>query len=358
MNTKTRIAGVAAAAVVLAGGGTAVALAAGTGTPATIAACANGGSLRQVTVSTASPAATPSCAASATPVQWGATAILPSPSPTTTSPSPSPTTTSPSPSPTPTGTQTGTPCVTSNTNGGCPAGGAYKDPADITNSNGYNTYVNANIFGTVTSQTLTSYSPGDWNVVTSSAAGDTSVEGYPDVQQLYTLATNSPDPLSGFATLTGTESETMPHNSGTIAEGAWDLWTNYTSDIMVWTDNNGRCNSGAQGTLLAASQTVAGVTYDVYQYGGAGQEIIFSEQGAGGTGTCAQQGSSSVDILAILSWVNAHQALVGAASPVTGLGQVQYGFEICSTGGTPETFTVSSLTIKDTCTGGGTGCQS
>lgn len=241
--------------------------------------------------------------------------------------------------------------MTSNQSGGCPAAGAYYDPADITNSNGFNTYVNQNVFGTVTSQVLTSYSPGNWSVSADSAAGDTSVESYPDAQQLYTTTSNTPDPLSGFSALTGTESETMPHNPGTIAEAAWDLWTNYSSDIMVWTDNVGRCNSGAQGTLLAASQVVAGQVYDVYRYGGPGNEIIFSLQGAGGTGTCAQQPGDTVDILAILGWVNANVA------PVTGLGQVQFGWEICSTGGVPETFSVSSLTIKDTCAGGGTGCQ-
>jgi hypothetical protein len=267
------------------------------------------------------------------------------------SPSPTPTATSPSPSPSPTPTSTAAACVTSDLSGGCPAGGAYTDPSEITNSNGFNTYVTQNVFGTVQSQTLTAYSPSDWKVTANSTAGDTSVESYPDTQQLYQTSSNTPDPLSRFATLTGTETESMPHNSGTIAEAAWDLWTNYTSDIMVWNDNVNRCNSGAQGTLLAASQTVSGQTYDVYRYGGTGGEIIFSEQGAGGTGTCAQDPSSSVDILAFLSWVNSH------VTPITGVSQIQYGFELCSTGGTAEDFAVSALTIRDTCTGGGTGCQ-
>jgi hypothetical protein len=52
--------------------------------------------------------------------------------------------------------------------------------------------------------------------------------------------------------------------------------------------------------------------------------------------------SGSVDILAMLTWLQDH----GYLPPGSGLWQIDYGFEICSTGGQPETFAVSHFSIS------------
>jgi hypothetical protein len=48
-----------------------------------------------------------------------------------------------------------------------------------------------------------------------------------------------------------------------------------------------------------------------------------------------------VDILGMMNWLVSHGYLPAG----TGLNQIDYGFEICSTGGAPETFTVSGYGI-------------
>ena len=147
-------------------------------------------------------------------------------------------------------------------------------------------------------------------------------------------------PLSSLSSLVSSYTDTVPHNAQTIAEGAYDIWTNYSSDIMVWQDVQSRCNAGSYGgTKLATGVTIGGHVYDVYRYGSAGAEVIFVEEGAGGPGTCAQDSSGTVDLLGVL------KEAVSLGISVTKVGEITFTFEICSTGGQPETFGVSHYSI-------------
>jgi hypothetical protein len=235
---------------------------------------------------------------------------------------------------------------TSSQGDGC---GPYRYP-QIVNTNGYNTYVGNNCWGDPNCQfTSTVTDPGNWSTVATEPAGQTAVVAYPNVQQLFNNWSGSgwngggneaDTPIAALTSLTSTFTESMPHNAGTIAEWGYDLWTNYSSDIMIWTDNVNRGAGGA--ALLARNQVIAGQSFDVYQYGGAGGEIIFSLNGSTGSGTFASETSGTVDILAVLKWVQSH----GYASNIT-IGQIDAGWEICSTGGSPETFTVSRYSLTD-----------
>ena len=224
--------------------------------------------------------------------------------------------------------------------------GAYHVPSEIPFSNGYNTYVSNQNAPSDGSQTVTAYNPGDWNVTATYPAGNGSVEAYPDTQQLIDDSSGNGPALTEFSSFTSDFSETMPDNSGTIAEAAYDIWTNYTADIMVWTDTVGRCNAGSFGsTTLATGVSIGGQIYDVYRYGAAGGEIIFVLEGSGGAGACAQQSSGTVDVLGVLNWVNTH------VTAITHVNQVNFGWELCSTGGTDETFTMNSYDMKVTLRG-------
>ena len=220
-------------------------------------------------------------------------------------------------------------------------------------SNGFDTYANNNCWGDPScKQTIRANSPGDWQVTAQEPAGNTGVKTYPNVQQLTndwcgigwyvnggpSCANRTDTPISGLTSLTSTFAEQMPHNAATGAEFGYDLWTSYSSDIMIWTDNVNRGSGGAK--LLAQNQAIGGRQFDVYQDGGTGGEIIFSLNGAGGSGTFAQETSGTVDILATLRWVQDH----GYASNIT-IGEIEAGWEICSTGGQPETFQVSSYSL-------------
>jgi Glycosyl hydrolase family 12 len=238
--------------------------------------------------------------------------------------------------------------VTSAHSGSC---GAYNYPP-ISNSNGYTTYVANDMWSCgpdtdTTScgpQTLTAYDPGNWSVTSTQASGNTAVLTYPNVQQLFTKTTNTDPALSAFASITSDFTETMNPQAGTDAEAAYDLWLGNTSgpnEVMIWVDNVGRGSGGAR---QIGTATIGGQAFTVYQYGSGDGEIIFSLD--------QNEQSGTVDILATLKWLQGH----GLASAGAQLGQVDFGFEICSTGGKPEKFAVSRYTLTSTCGPAG-GCS-
>ena len=221
--------------------------------------------------------------------------------------------------------------------------GSYRDP-DITAADGYNTDIANNMWGCGSvqpgqpgaycgRQTVTSYGPGDWSVTSDQKAGNTGVLTYPDVAQVFTLASDTDPPISGFSAITSSFTEAMNATSGTDAEAAYDIWLNNGSgpalEIMIWVDNHGQTPAGDD----KGSVVIGGTTYELWSADGTVSFVRSNEQ------------SGTVDILAVLHWLQSN----GYASSTADLGQVDFGWEICSTAGVPETFTVSSYTLKDTC---------
>ena len=289
-----------------------------------------------VRVSVSTP---PACPVGTVPVHWQGQAGSPVPSPTA---APTGKSTAPGQNPAPGSSPTGAACVTSARNGNC---GPYAY-APISNSNGYTTYVGNNMWGCGNGncgpQTLTAHGPGVWSAVSTQASGNTAVLTYPNVQQLFTKTTNVDPVISAFASITSDFTETMNPQAGTDAEAAYDIWLGNTSgpnEIMIWVDNAGRGNGGAR---QIGTATINGQAFTVYQYGSG--EIIFSLN--------HNEQSGTVDILATLKWLQSH----GRVSAGAGLGQVDFGFEICSTGGKPEKFAVSRYTLTSTCGSAG-GCS-
>ena len=111
----------------------------------------------------------------------------------------------------------------------------------------------------------------------------------------------------------------------------------YADEVMVWVDTNGRCNGGSFGTQLHAPVTIAGQEWTPHRYPNS-SEFIWTLDGSG---TCAQQASGTVDLLALLKWMQAN----GYAAPGATVSIVDGLWEICSTGGQPETFTVSKYSL-------------
>jgi Glycosyl hydrolase family 12 len=236
-------------------------------------------------------------------------------------------------------------CVTAARNGNC---GPYNYPP-ISNSNGYTTYIGNNMWScgpdtNATScgpQILTAFDPGHWSATSTQASGNTAVLTYPEVQQVFTKANNTDPAISVFASITSDFTETMKPQVGTVAEAAYELWLSNTwpNEIMIWVDNVGRGSGGAR---QIGTATIDGQAFTVYQHGTG--EIIFSLD--------QSERSGSVDILATLKWLQGH----GLVSAGAQLGQVDFGFEICSTGGKPEKFAVSRYTLTSTCGSAG-GCS-
>ena len=283
----------------------------------------------------------PACPVGTVPLQWQRQAGQPVPSP-----SASPASKSAAPGPSPSGTTpssgqplTGAACVTSAHSGNC---GPYSYQP-ISNSNGFTTYIGNNMWScgpdtdttSCGTQTVTARNPGDWSATSTQANGNTAVLTYPNVQQVFTKTTDTGPAISAFASLTSDFTETMNPQAGTDAEAAYDIWLSNTSgpkEIMIWVDNVGRGSGGARqiGTV-----TIGGQAFTVRQYQGG--EVIFSLD--------HNQQSGTIDILATLTWLQGH----GLVSAKAQLGQVDFGFEICSTGGKPEKFAVSRYTLTSTC---------
>jgi hypothetical protein len=232
--------------------------------------------------------------------------------------------------------------------------GGYKY-AGIPMSNGYNTYVANQNVGAISGTTETVYAndPGDWQVVANSGQyGYTGVQTFPDVQQLFNgwcgTPTNwsscpapSDTPIDSLPSLTIQYAEQSPTGVNDLYEFSPDLWLdNYGSDIMFWVDTKGRCNEGAFGGTVLGHATIGGQAWTVHRYGGAGAEIIFVLDGAGGTGTCAQQSSGTIDIKAGVQWLVAG-GYVPAGPNVT---QLNTGWEITSAEN--ATFRVTNYSIS------------
>jgi hypothetical protein len=260
----------------------------------------------------------------------GCDSTSPSPTPTVTTPSPTPATTSPSP----TRTTTGWNCVTSAAIGNC---GPYYYPPN-TMSSGYNTYVGQDVWNTIPGwqQTVYANNPGDWQVTANMPDGNTAVVSYPSSSQ--GASGNGTQPLiSSYATLVSSFSEDMHATAKTDAEAAFDIWTGAGDEIMIQHDESAlRPRCGGPAPVLATVGFAEPGTGTVQQwnfcpYGG---ERIWQLTG--------NEQAGSVDMLAMLMWLENHGYLPANST----LSLVGYGFEVCSTGGVPETFTVSSYSLK------------
>lgn len=310
------------------------------GQDVTVYACLASGRLTRVSV-----AAAPKCLAKSARVRWAAQSgqasppspvssassspppsSPPDPVPTTTSPAPVPTTTSPSPVPT---TPSPSPTQTS------PASWAFCSSAPFgewtTPDGRFDLYNNEwNTSDNPGPQTICGNSESDWQVTSTQRAGNTGVLTYPSVQLNYNGGNGYP--LSQFTSMTSSYAETMNAVSGTDAEAAYDIWLDgLNKEVMVWVDNHGQTPAGSE----VATTTFSGATWDLYETSD-GSYMAFVRQGNASSGT--------VDLLAALNYLEGR----GDLSADDTLWQVNFGWEICSTAGAPETFTVSNYSLTST----------
>ncbi|GHF70917.1 hypothetical protein FHX82_005526 [Amycolatopsis bartoniae] len=133
--------------------------------------------------------------------------------------------------------------------------------------------------------------------------------------------------LSSLATLTSSFNVTLP-GSG-VYNAAYDIWANSNAyEVMIWEN---RVTAGPLGSKQTTA-SIGGVSYDVYR-GNNGHEVYSFVRG--------NVTSGGVDILSVLKWLRSN----GWWGDVT-LGEVQFGFEISSTGGATERFTTNSYSVS------------
>jgi hypothetical protein len=199
-------------------------------------------------------------------------------------------------------------------------------------------------------QTIRVDNPGHWEVTSDQARGNTAVLSFPDVQVVLSTSKGTPAPLAPFASITGGFDESMPSSGDN--EAAYDIWmgkgssTDYAQEVMIWTDDH-RTNS-------APGHVVARV-----KFGGAGYAIW--QDPTGGTAGFRptflvrdrNERAGTVPIGTMLTWLIAHHL-----TAATGVNEIDFGWEICSTGGRPETFVMHHYFLHMRCRGGGSRCYS
>jgi glycosyl hydrolase family 12 len=268
--------------------------------------------------SSPSPLPRPSSSSSPSPGSPPSTVPSASSSPSTTSPSPVQTTASSSP------TQTST----------SPASWAWCSSAPLgqwtTPDGRFDLYNNEwNTSGNPGPQTICGNSESDWQAVSNQRAGNTEVLTAPSVQIPYNNSNGYP--LSDFGSLSSSYAEDMHAVAGTDAEAMYDIWLNgLNKEVMFWVDDHGQTPSGS----VVATTTFSGATWDLWQTGGG--YWAFVRKGNASSGT--------VDLLAGLKYLESR----GDLAATDKLWQVNFGWEICSTAGAPETFTVSNYSVDST----------
>jgi hypothetical protein len=229
----------------------------------------------------------------------------------------------------------------------CPSGGTAYKYSDITNSDGHNTYVANDMWnppGAGHPQTIYVNNPGNWEVVSDQPANNKAVLSYPDVQQIFTQSNDAPAPLSGFKTIVSEFGESMP--GGGDNEAAFDIWlgtsaeTDYSQEVMVWVDNH---RTNPPPGMIVGRPVFYGVQFTVWDSAG----TIFMLRNQNET-------AGTVHLLVMLDWLRSH----GYSPANSGLNQVDFGWEICSTDGKAETFTISKYDLDLGCAARGTGCWS
>ncbi|HEV3381257.1 MAG TPA: hypothetical protein VG142_09785 [Trebonia sp.] len=229
----------------------------------------------------------------------------------------------------------------------CPAGNHYYQDSAITNSDGYNTLVINDMWdppGKGNPQTIYADSPADWEVVADMPKDNTAVLSYPDIQQIFTQTNDAPAALSGFSDIHSDFRETMPATGDN--EAAYDIWlgtseaTDYSREVMIWVDNH-RTNS-PPGKIVGTPSFYKTV-FRVWDDDG----TIYMVRELNET-------SGRIYFLPMLDWLVAH----GYLPRHSGLNQINFGWEICSTNGRPLTFAVSAYDLRSTCVKRGTACWS
>jgi len=251
------------------------------------------------------------------------------------SPSPSPSL-SPRPLPHPV-------CTTSTEQGSC---GPYHDPR----VNGPNDpTVGNNIWNPIAGarQTLYVNSPGAWYVTSNMPTGNTDVVSYPSLGNDFHVQNSSGNwiaqPLTNFASVISSFSETMNATASTDAWASYDIWMDNGDEVMIQHDFSPHANPECPHVATATFGGSFGVPVQAWGLCTYGTELIWQLPAS------TSEQSGSVDILAMLTWLEQH-GYVPRNEP---LASIDYGWEICSTGGVNENFQVSDFSITTRPAGSG-----
>ncbi len=182
-------------------------------------------------------------------------------------------------------------------------------------------------------QSIWAYSYHHWGV-TSKQRATTDVKVYPNVEVPYYNTWGTTPSLRNLAYLRSGFKQHMPSaKKNYIAEAAYDIWLNdWDTEVMLWVDNHRQVPAGR----VVGTYTIYGQKWKLWK-DGSGQDgyYAFVLQGK-------QRNSGTVHILSALR-ILAGRGDIPASSTVT---DVQFGWEICSTGNAPLHFEVENYAVR------------
>lgn len=236
-------------------------------------------------------------------------------------------------------------CTTSATRGSC---GPYDRYPYITGTTS-STRIGNNVWSPVSGwrQTLRANNPGQWMVTATMPDRNTAIVSYPSIGANYGRITNVPTPLSSYSLIRSRFVEHMNATAHTSAWATYDIWLgrNGCSDcasheVMIQHDfaGNGACPIVDRADFAGTDDTPQ--HWHLCKYG---SELIW-KLGSSENRKVSEQ-SGVVHILPMLRWLVQHGYLPTDA----GLWQIGYGWEIASTGGSPEKFQVSAYALRVSC---------
>lgn len=180
------------------------------------------------------------------------------------------------------------------------------------------------------SQRLYVCSFDNWYVVADQPAPgqpSDSVKTYPNVQENFASV-----PLRDFSVLSSSFAERAPRAGD--YEYAYDTWLNGvasagSNEVMIWNEDHGQTPAGSP----QAVATIGGKNYMVWRTAGS-HYIAFVAAHYFSKGT--------LDLLGFYRWLTER----GWLREDSRLDQVDYGVEICSTGGAPAVFSFTGFSLK------------
>jgi hypothetical protein len=106
------------------------------------------------------------------------------------------------------------------------------------------------------------------------------------------------------------------------------VWlNNYGIEIMIWVDNHGQTPIGN----IIGHVTISGQSFAVWFGGGTTYSFVLN----------GDETSGSTHILTALKWLQTHKYVAASAT----LTQVDFGWEIASTGGSAQDFAMTKYSL-------------
>jgi hypothetical protein len=175
-------------------------------------------------------------------------------------------------------------------------------------------------------ETLYACAFNNWYVVSNQTDDAGAVKTYPNVHKDYANTR-----VSSLSALSSSFAATSPHKG--IYDVAYDIWlngvaTSGSTEIMIWTDNFHQVPAGDRVRTVA----LGGRTYNAWKTPDNGYIALVP------TVTIT---AGTLNLLAIFKFTIAQGWLAAGST----LGQICYGVEIVSTGGTNQTFNFTNFAI-------------